>query len=125
MILQVPEKFPFMKHPPSVVHEPAVSPAVDSKDSSGGLVLSWEQLSNYEGFQAVDVAVGMPASLCMIIAHTQQVFIIKEGGDLALQVSRVMLGRVGKGRSHDLFCYRWSFVVRSSVSTRTLWLAGS
>ena len=50
-------------------------------------VQSWEQLSHYEGFSVQGVQVGMAASLSMIIAHTQQVFVLRSGQDLTLQVS--------------------------------------
>ena len=51
-------------------------------------VLSWEQLSRYEGFEAEGVEAGMAPSLAMIIAHTQQVFVLRTGEDLKLQVRR-------------------------------------
>lgn len=54
----------------------------------GGLpsVQPWEQLSHYEGFKTEPVQAGMAASLSMFIAHTQQVFVLRSGRDLTLQV---------------------------------------
>ena len=44
------------------------------------VVLSWEQLSGYEGFKALPVQAGLQATLKMIIAHTSLVF-LKEASD--------------------------------------------
>lgn len=49
-------------------------------------VQSWEQLSKYEGFKMEEVGAGMAASLCMMIAHTQQVFLLESNQDLKVQV---------------------------------------
>ena len=93
-VMQVPEKPVFMAASPPLSPvqssgEPSpsthVNIAASSHPSSG--VLSWEQLSNYEGFRLAKVEAGMAASLRMIIAHTQQVFLLKTREDLTLQVS--------------------------------------
>ena len=38
-------------------------------------VLSWEQLSCYEGFKPLNVQAGLQASLRMFVLHTHQVFL--------------------------------------------------
>ena len=61
----------------------------EGKVRGGGVAPSvqcWEQLSNYEGFKNEPVEMGVAASLSMIIAHTQQVFVLKPNSDLTLQV---------------------------------------
>ncbi len=82
--LQVPDKPPFMLAPPLSRGPSPMAVPLDTEE--GGRVLSWEQLSRYEGFEAEGVEAGMAASLAMIIAHTQQVFILSPGADLTLQV---------------------------------------
>ena len=73
--------------------EPTSSTLSDEAER-GGLVMAeippvqcWEQLSKYEGFKVQHVEAGMAASLSMIIAHTQQVFIHRSGRNLPLQAS--------------------------------------
>ena len=79
--LQASVKPPFMRSPLSPA--PATVPlGVEGE----GRVLPWEQLSRYEGFKAEGVEAGMAASLAMVVAHTQQVFILRPGEDLKLQV---------------------------------------
>ena len=69
---------------------------VPGDTTEGGCVLSWEQLSRYEGFQAEGVEAGVANSLAMVIAHTQQVFILSTGEDSKLKV-REEGGREGGG----------------------------
>ncbi len=96
---QVVEKPRFMLAPP-----PAPGPVQSTDEASiprqgasvcdpALSVLSWEELSSYRGFQVRDVEAGVSASLCMIIAHTQQVFVPREEQpDLQLQVSAGITG---------------------------------
>lgn len=74
-----------MEAPPS---SRGPSPTTDLLDTENkGRVLSWEQLSRYEGFVIEGVEAGVANSLAMVIAHTQQVFLLTPGEDSKLKVS--------------------------------------
>ena len=97
MLIQVLVKPTFMREPPlgtapepvKVVEEREPSAAAAAGGSEEDLlpvIHSWEQLSNYEGFKTEHVQAGMAASLCMLIAHTQQIFVLESWTDLSVQV---------------------------------------
>ena len=46
-------------------------------DASQLSILSWEQLSCYEGFKPIAVQAGLQSSLRMVISHTSQVLLKK------------------------------------------------
>ena len=88
----------FMLAPPSPVQSSTGEPTSSTPPTKGGeegrggamapAVQSWEQLSKYDGFKGESVEAGMAASFSMMIAHTQQVFILKCDDD-SVQVCHV------------------------------------
>ena len=80
---QPSEKPSFMCAPPT---PPAVRREGGGEVATPLTVQCWEQLSDYRGFQMECVEAGEAAGLAMVIAHTQQVFILGPGSDYKLQV---------------------------------------
>ncbi len=84
---QTAQKPPFM-HPSPVQSygetTPSTPPLLGTADRTHSApsqlsILSWEQLSCYEGFKPTPVQAGLQSSLRMIVCHTCQVFLKRAG----------------------------------------------